>query len=69
MVVAGPLEAREHHVFDDAEALQSFQIALAEQLTDAGWMLLVSDRERRVTTDRRSVARPGERRRPLTGKP
>ena len=66
MIVAGPAAAREVHTFPDEDALQAFQIGIAEQLTKGGWFLWGFDRERRETAERRRVARPtGERRRPL----
>ena len=64
MVVAGPDAAREERSFPDEDALQAFQIGLGEQLTNGGWFLWGSDRERRKTAERRRIARPeGDRRR------
>ena len=65
MIVAGPAAAREEHTFPGEDALQAFQVSLAERLTQGGWFLWGFDRERRQTPDRRRVARsPGDRRRP-----
>ena len=67
MIVAGPAAAREVHTFPSEDALQAFQIDLAEQLTKGGWFLWGFDRERRGTAERRRVARPtGDRRQPLS---
>jgi hypothetical protein len=47
--------------------LDAFQVALAERLTSAGWFLWGVNRERRVSGERRSVARSSpDRRRSAT---
>jgi hypothetical protein len=64
MVVAGPGALREEREFDDEEALQAYQVDLAEHLTGAGWFLWGHDRDRREMADRRGVPRgPNDRRR------
>ena len=61
--MAGPAAAREERNFVGEDALQAFQINLAEQLTNDGWFLWGFDRERRQMAERRGVARPaGDRR-------
>lgn len=57
MIVAGPGVTREHHDFPDEDALQAFQVALADRLTEGGWFLWGFDRERRSGRDRRSIDR------------
>jgi hypothetical protein len=47
VIVAGPGSARAHFVFPDEEALQAYQVATAERLTEAGWFLWGFDQERR----------------------
>ncbi len=67
MIVAGPAAAREERDFIGEDALQAFQINLAEQLTNDGWFLWDFDRERRQMAERRGVARAtGDRRRAST---
>ena len=56
LVVAGPGSAHEERDFISDEALDQFQIALAEKLADDGWFLWGVNRERRQT-DRRQTAR------------
>lgn len=69
MIVSGPALAREEHRFPDEDALQVFQVGLAEQLTNGGWFLWAFDRERRETAERRGVARPtDDRRRASSGR-
>jgi hypothetical protein len=63
MLVAGPGGLREEREFDDEDALQAYQIALATRLTDAGWFLWGFDRERRQMADRRGAPRDGKERR------
>ena len=63
MVVAGPGTQREEREFGDEEALQAYQIDLAEHLTDAGWLLWGHDRDRRGVTDRRGAQRDTKDRR------
>jgi len=47
VIVAGPGSERAHFVFPDEEALQAYQVATAERLTEAGWFLWGLDQERR----------------------
>ena len=56
LVVAGPGATREQRDFISDEALEQFQIALAERLASEGWFLWGVNRERRQA-DRRQVAR------------
>lgn len=57
LVVAGPGSAHEERDFISDEALDQFQIALAEKLADDGWFLWGVNRERRQTADRRGTSR------------
>jgi hypothetical protein len=57
MIVAGPGSTREQHEFPDEQALEAFQIAIGERLTEGGWFLWGFDRERRVGRDRRKIDR------------
>lgn len=57
MLVAGPGGLREEREFEDEDALQAYQVALATRLTEAGWFLWGFDRERRQAPDRRSAPR------------
>jgi hypothetical protein len=63
MIVAGPGSAREQHDFPDEQALDKFQIALGERLSEAGWFLWGFDRERRSGRDRRLSRRKSPDRR------
>ena len=63
MVVAGPGALREEREFPDEEALQGFQMAIADRLASAGWLLWGVDRQRRTGTDRRGTARTSPERR------
>ena len=65
LIVAGPGSAREEHDFPDEQALEAFQMTLAERLTNGGWFLWGFDRDRRTGRDRRQAARqtPDRRRR------
>ena len=63
MIVAGPGPAREHHDFPSEDALQGFQVALADRLASTGWLLRGVNRERRTGLDRqRSGPAAGDRR-------
>ena len=69
MIVAGPGSAREQHDFPDEQALEAFQIAIGERLTEGGWFLWGFDKERRVGRDRRKIDRTSpDRRQPLTAR-
>ena len=57
LVVAGPGPEHEQRDFISDEALDQFQIALAERLADEGWFLWGVNRERRLAADRRRVSR------------
>jgi len=63
LIVRGPGASRQRHEFVDEDALQLYQIAMAEQLAERGWTLYGVDRDRRLrerratrrgTTDRRA---------------
>ena len=67
VIVAGPGSAHEQHEFPDEKALEQFQIAIGERLTEGGWFLWGFDRERRTGRERRSIdRRTPDRRRSLT---
>ena len=66
IIVAGPGAAREEHEFPDEKALEEFQIAIGERLTERGWFLWGFDRERRSGRDRRKVDRTSPERRRRT---
>lgn len=63
MIVAGPGPEREEHDFSSDEALEAFQIRLAERLVGDGWFLWAYDRDRRSGGDRRGTSRGGADRR------
>lgn len=63
IIVAGPGRAREQHEFPSEEALQAFQVNIAERLTADGWFLWGYDRERRTGRDRRKADRSSPDRR------
>jgi hypothetical protein len=63
LVVAGPGRARERHDFPSEDALQGFQVALADKLANAGWLLWGVNRHRRSSPDRRQAGREGSDRR------
>jgi hypothetical protein len=48
LIIRGPGTTRQRRDFHDEEALQRYQIAMAEQLAERGWMLYGVDRDRRV---------------------
>lgn len=55
MIVAGPGPKRDQREFVSEDALQQYQILLAERLTGDGWFLWGVDRERRVRAGDRRV--------------
>ena len=57
LVVAGPGPEHEQRDFISDEALDQFQMALAERLAGDGWFLWGVNRERRLAADRRRVSR------------
>ncbi len=63
MIVAGPGEKHEERDFLNEQALQAFQVDLAERLTGDGWFLWGVNRERRTRPDRRTAARETQDRR------
>jgi hypothetical protein len=69
MVVAGPGATREQHDFADEDALQNYQIAIADKLAAAGWLLWGVNRQRRNGAERRVASRGTDRRRRSTEVP
>ena len=63
MVVAGPGAVREQHDFPDEAALQGYQMAIADKLATAGWLLWGVNRQRRAQAERRRMTRPASDRR------
>ena len=63
MVVAGPGPTREQHDFADEDALQRYQMNLADRLASAGWLLWGVDRQRRSGAERRVAERQSADRR------
>ena len=63
MVVAGPGPTREQHDFADEDALQNYQMAIADRLAAAGWLLWGVNAQRRSGTERRGNARSSADRR------
>jgi hypothetical protein len=57
MRIAGPGALRDERDFEDEDSLQEYQVALATRLTEAGFLLWGSDRERRTEADRRQTPR------------
>jgi len=57
LIVAGPGDTHEQRDFISDQALDLFQIALAERLVDDGWFLWGVDRDRRLEADRRRLPR------------
>ena len=57
LIVAGPGKYREQRDFIDDNALNAFQVALAERLAGEGWFLWAYDRDRRSGTERRQTSR------------
>src|SRR5688572_4364288 len=55
IVVAGPGALRERHDFPDEATLEGYQIALADRLATAGWLLWGQGRERRNGGERRAA--------------
>jgi hypothetical protein len=47
VIVAGPGSARAHLLFPNDDALQAYQVAIAERLTRAGWFLWGFDERRK----------------------
>jgi len=65
LVVAGPGATREQRDFISEEALDQYQIALAEKLAAEGWFLWGVNRERRTASERRKSSRGTPDRRSL----
>jgi hypothetical protein len=65
MVVAGPGSLREQHDFPDEATLEGYQIALADRLATAGWLLWGQGRDRRNGRDRRAAPRATRDRRSI----
>jgi hypothetical protein len=62
MVVAGPGTTRAQHDFPDEDALQNYQMVIADRLASSGWMLWGVNRQRRSGTERRVRSRGSDRR-------
>ena len=62
MVVAGPGTSREQHDFPDEDALQNYQMAIADRLASAGWLLWGVNQQRRNGAERRARTRGSDRR-------
>jgi hypothetical protein len=67
LIVEGPGSARQEHNFDDEDAMQAYQMSIAEQLSERGWLLAGVDRDRRSGRERRGVPRATPDRRRLKG--
>jgi hypothetical protein len=66
LVVLGPGALREVRDFGTEADLQEYQVALAERLSELGWVLLGPDVDRRKGTDRRRAPRTtADRRAPV----
>lgn len=63
LVIAGPGKAREHREFPDEQAMEAYQMAVAERLAEAGWFLWDFNRDRRLGSDRRGARRSSTDRR------
>ena len=63
VIVAGPGSSREQRDFISEEALNAYQIALAERLANDGWLLWPHNLDRRSGQDRRQARRGGVDRR------
>ena len=63
MIVAGPGPLRERHDFPDEAALEQYQMAIADKLATAGWLLWGVNRERRRGSERRTAMRATPERR------
>jgi hypothetical protein len=48
LIIRGPGISRQRRDFENEEALQQYQISMAEQLAERGWMLFGVDRDRRA---------------------
>jgi hypothetical protein len=63
MIVRGPGAVGGRHDFDSEDALQAFQIEMAEHLTGKGWILFGVGKDRRTGRDRREIPRNSNDRR------
>lgn len=68
LVVAGPGPTCEQRDFISEQALDHYQMMLAERLASEGWFLFGVNRERRMAADRRQTTRdtPDRRSAPRT---
>ena len=57
MIVAGPGSSRERHDFPDENALEGYQMDIADKLAAAGWLLWGVNRQRRSGPERRRDTR------------
>lgn len=69
LLMFGPGSVRKQYRFGGEDEMQSFQVALAENLTSTGWVLWGVDRDRRrgerrrtprATPDRRALSQADE---------
>ena len=67
LVVAGPGPTCEQRDFISEQALDQYQIALAERLANEGWFLWGVNRERRQTDRRQNDRGTPDRRSPRRG--
>ena len=61
--VSGPGTTRARYTFDGVDAVQAYQIELAEEFSSGGWVLIGENYDRRSGGERRSLRRSGEDRR------
>jgi hypothetical protein len=57
---------QQNHDFRDEAEMQAYQVSLAEELAEMGWLLLGVDVERRSGKDRRTARRSSSDRRSET---
>jgi hypothetical protein len=62
LVIRGPGASRQRHEFLDEDALQLYQMTMAEQLAERGWTLYGVDRDRRLRERRAAQRATADRR-------
>jgi hypothetical protein len=63
--ICGPGPSRSRYTFDGDDAVQAYQVELAEEFSSGGWVLMGQNYERREGNDRRTARRQTvDRRRP-----
>jgi len=65
--VSGPGTSRARYTFDGVDAVQAYQIELAEEFSSGGWVLMGENYDRRTGRERRTVRRGDEDRRVSAG--